>query len=317
MSSPRVSVCIITRNHERYIGDCLMSVVAQSEAVPLEILVGDDGSTDHTAEVVGAIAQRFPGLIQSFRNDPALGGCENLQFLLGKARAPYVAHLDGDDSWLPGKLARQVALLDQNPHLSACYTNALWVDDAGVAQGVFNNPQPREFGLDYLLADGNFLNHSSLLYRAEHKDVFRQWPVFLDYRIHLLLASKGTLGYLNELGVAYRRNSSTSTMAHQNELVRKAYWEALESVEPGATAAQVTLSAHADFLVWVLARSVRERTPQLIGQWWRVVAEAHQQELGRLARHALENALSTGARKALTQLGGLLGGTKMRVLYWR
>ncbi len=314
---PRVSVCVTTRNHERYIYDCLMSVVAQGETLPIELLVGDDGSTDGTGDIVRGLARRYPDFVHYYRHEAPLGACGNLQFVVRKATGPYIAHLDGDDYWLPGKLAKQVALMDENPGLSACYTNALCIDDQGVANGIFNNPQPEEFGLDYLLADGNFLNHSSLLYRSAAREVLLGWPTFLDYRTHLMLASKGNLGYVNQLGVAYRRHSNTSMLANQNDVVRKAYWEALESVPPERVAHAARLSASADFLGWVFARSVRERSPSVLQGWWKIVARAHERDRLRLASAAIANVLGTGARKGLSRVAGIVGGSRMPVLYWR
>ena len=49
----KVSVCVVAYNHGRYIGDCLASVVGQQVDADLEILVGDDCSTDETREIIG------------------------------------------------------------------------------------------------------------------------------------------------------------------------------------------------------------------------------------------------------------------------
>ena len=60
MTVPRVSVCVVAYNHERYIHDCIMTVLAQAHDVSLEVLIGDDQSTDQTEEIAGCWRQNFP-----------------------------------------------------------------------------------------------------------------------------------------------------------------------------------------------------------------------------------------------------------------
>ncbi len=111
MNLPRVSVCIATYNHERYIHDCIMSVVAQAHEIPIEILVGDDSSSDKTGEIVRRLADRLPDIVRYFRHAKKMGGVLNRQFLIGQTTGEYIAHLDGDDYWLPGKIAKQISLM--------------------------------------------------------------------------------------------------------------------------------------------------------------------------------------------------------------
>ena len=87
MSVPLVSVCILTCNHVRYIGDCIMSAVSQSSDVSLEILVGDDCSDDGTSDIVHSLVQQFPGLIHHVRHQTRDAG-KNYQFLIGLGPIP-------------------------------------------------------------------------------------------------------------------------------------------------------------------------------------------------------------------------------------
>ena len=138
-----------------------------------------------------ALAARFPDAVRYFRHENRLGPGGNYQFLIGQARGEYIAHLDGDDFWLPGKLAKQISVMDTDSGVSASYTNALCIDDDGVSIGIFNNPQPSEFGINYLFNRGNFLNHSSMLYRSSAKQDLIDWPPdFVDYKIHIMLARR-------------------------------------------------------------------------------------------------------------------------------
>src|SRR5437764_971025 len=118
---PIVSVCVTTYNHEAYIKDCLISVLSQEIDVPVEVLVGDDGSSDMTGRIVAEVMLSYPGNIQYFFHAENLGPSANYQFLINNATGSYIAHLDGDDHWLPGKLAAQLHLLALHPECSACF----------------------------------------------------------------------------------------------------------------------------------------------------------------------------------------------------
>ena len=119
-----VSVICITYNHEAYIGEALESFLAQKTDFAVEILVNDDASTDRTAEIVRAYAERFPDRIRAFlqtENQFSKGGNIENDILLPHARGKYVAFCEGDDYWSnPEKLQRQVDFLERHPDYSAC-----------------------------------------------------------------------------------------------------------------------------------------------------------------------------------------------------
>ncbi len=318
MNSPRVSVCIATYNHERYIRECVMSVLTQALEVPLEVLIGDDQSSDRTGEIVQDLVTRFPETVRYFRHENRLGGCRNYQFLLERAQGEYVAHLDGDDYWLPGKLAKQVSMMDRHSEISASYTNALCIDESGDAIAVFNNPQPSTFDYRYLLARGNFLNNSSMLYRSSAKQAICDWPTdFVDYRIHFMLGRAGNFGYINTLGVAYRVNSNESMILNHGERVRESYWQAISENSADGVNANLKLSACADFLRRLFFRSVRVRSLVLLRKWWPIVSAANNGKKGKLLLLTVLTILATGYREVVSRVGAYAGGSNLRVAYWR
>ena len=318
MTTPLVSVCVVTFNHARYIRACLMSVIAQSSDVTLEILVGDDLSEDGTSAIVAELAREYPHLIRHFRHAPRLGPAENYRFIICKARGALIAHLDGDDFWLPGKLAAQTALLVQHPECSAVYSNALAVRDDGTPLGLFNNPLPTRFDINDLLRRGSFLNHSSMLYRASLRENLLALPTpFLDYRVHLCHAQHGTIGYLNQALVGYRVNSSSSIIVHANELVRRLYWEALLDAPRGSVNADDLAGGMAAFARSVFFRSIRIKDVSLLRQWLPIVIAAS--PVGRMKMGILIFAaiLRVGIQEAVAALCARLGGNRLKILYRR
>lgn len=224
----KVSVCIVTFNHGQYIDDCLASAVGQQMDADLEILVGDDCSTDQTRKTVSEYAERYPGLIYPVFHQRNIGGTRNYQCLIGKASGSYIAHLDGDDYWLPGKLAEQISFLEKNQNCTAVYTNAIVISNFGELVARFNGVIPQQFDLNYLMGKGNFLNGSSIMYRANCKNPILQLQGdALDYQFHILLAGQGTLGYINRVLTAYRRRSTTSALSTNYGYVLELYWKAI------------------------------------------------------------------------------------------
>jgi glycosyltransferase involved in cell wall biosynthesis len=231
LNTPIVSVCIATYNQDCYIKNCIVSVLAQMPDVSIEILIGDDGSGSETPRIVENLMAIYPGVIRYYKHEKNLGPSANYQFLIKEARGCYLAHLDGDDFWLPGKLADQLKWLESHPASVACYTNAIVVNDAQELRGLFSSPMTDPIDFQFLLRKGNFLNHSSMLYRATQKKVILDFDgPFIDYRIHLNFARIGELGFINAAAVVYRLGSLHSMVRTTPGLVLNLYFDALVSV---------------------------------------------------------------------------------------
>ncbi len=118
-----VSVIVPAYNCAPYIAYALRSALDQDPA-PLEIIVADDGSTDETRQVVQSFGSpvRYHRL-EGSRNGAAVARNAAMQMSQGD----YIAFLDADDVWLPGKLAAQLRVLEANPEVSLCATDfGMW-----------------------------------------------------------------------------------------------------------------------------------------------------------------------------------------------
>lgn len=110
MAKLSISVLIDTYNHEHFIEKAINSVLEQDfPGAEREIIVVDDGSTDRTPEIV----QRFEPRLRYIRKE---NGGQASAFNVGipECRGQIIAFLDGDDYWLPGKLARVADVLEKN-----------------------------------------------------------------------------------------------------------------------------------------------------------------------------------------------------------
>ncbi len=125
---PRISVVIPTYNSSGTVWRAIESGLAQKLEDGLEIIVVDDCSTDETREVL----KHYDGRIRTvaMRSNRGVAAARNAG--LAAARGEYVAFLDADDEFLPGRLARSVAALDGARDTVLAYSDACLADDAGL-----------------------------------------------------------------------------------------------------------------------------------------------------------------------------------------
>jgi cellulose synthase/poly-beta-1,6-N-acetylglucosamine synthase-like glycosyltransferase len=71
--APKVSVCVVTYNQEKYIGQCLQSVVDQETDFDFEVLVADDCSTDGTRLILHEFANKYPGIVKPILSEVNVG----------------------------------------------------------------------------------------------------------------------------------------------------------------------------------------------------------------------------------------------------
>lgn len=140
---PLVSVVIPAHNAEWCVGDAVNSVLTQ-DFTDFELLVVNDGSTDGTAHVLSRYGDRIRVIGQPNRG---LSAARNTG--IAAARGKYVAFLDADDRWLPGKLSKQVALMEERPEIGFSSNCARLEDAHGQALGYWDCAQ----------WDGAFLAH--------------------------------------------------------------------------------------------------------------------------------------------------------------
>jgi len=114
--TPRVSVVIPFFNGERFLGQAVESVRAQTLS-DWELLLIDDGSRDGGTDLAQSLASEDPARIRYFRHEMHANRGVSASRNLGNlhARGEFIALLDADDIWYPTKLSEQVALLDACP----------------------------------------------------------------------------------------------------------------------------------------------------------------------------------------------------------
>lgn len=114
--TPLVSVFVITYNHEKYIGECLDSILAQKCDFEYEIIVGEDCSEDKTREISFDYQRRYPDKIRVIYSSKNVGLASNFRRVIRQVRGQYIAGCEGDDFWLTAdRLHEQVNVLNSRP----------------------------------------------------------------------------------------------------------------------------------------------------------------------------------------------------------
>ena len=118
---PKISVFIIVYNQESFINETIDSVLNQ-EYPNIEIVIGDDCSTDNTVQILQQYKLKYPDIIKLILSPKNEGITANCNKVLKECTGEYVALLGGDDYWLPTKLKKQIEWFNQNPEAVLCYT---------------------------------------------------------------------------------------------------------------------------------------------------------------------------------------------------
>ena len=123
MSTPRVSVIITSYNRAELLKEAIQSVIDQTYP-DFEVIVVDDGSHDHSLQVIEAFQQAFPDKIHSYTHEERSnkGIVPTYQLGIAKARGEFLAFLEHDDRWSPNYLASKVEILDSNPEVGVVFS---------------------------------------------------------------------------------------------------------------------------------------------------------------------------------------------------
>lgn len=207
----RVTVVLLTYNHEKTLARAIDSILEQKTAFDFEIHVLEDCSTDGTAEVCRAYQDRYPDRIRVFRNDRNVGPTRNFKQGIARVVSPYFAFLEGDDYWTdPGKLQIQIDAMERNPDCTLCAHNTEIRNVPTGETRLFVPADSRKNTGTYELADRFPIHTSSTVYRNCVDLTNIPEPLLIDTYLFFLYLTKGNMFYVdrtmsvyNETGTGY------------------------------------------------------------------------------------------------------------------
>ncbi len=213
-----VSVVIPAHNAKKFIGEAIDSVLQQDWPAD-EIIVVDDGSTDWDYSALEAVA---PNIRVSSQTNKGVSAARNRGCEL--ARGPYVAILDADDIWLPGKLKAQMHHLAANPAVDAVFASGLgWEPVPGgdhwVQPAVVPGATPSEAGAVRLyyrdfLYDIPIASSTMVIKKATWEAIggFNESKRYgEDQDFNLRLSYAHSVDLLKFVGMLYRKHGSNAT----------------------------------------------------------------------------------------------------------
>ena len=222
MAEPLVSIVLPCYNQVAFIDDAIRSAVEQDYG-NLEILCGDDGSTDGTVERIGEWAARYPDRFFPVLG-PHVGVTGNCNRIIQRVRGKYTFGLAGDDLYLPGKVRKQVDWFEEDERRVMC-GHAAEAFDGATGRTLYLTTDERRllrgYGAKRYLEDfGLFPDISTALRRSAYP------PFGYDERVGVVsvfklnidvLASGGEYGYVDGVLARYRVHPNSVTVRSRSE----------------------------------------------------------------------------------------------------
>lgn len=213
MSIP-VTIASITYNEEEYIEDALKSWLSQETDFQYEILVSDDGSTDHTCDIVRSYMEKFPNI--RLISTGHIGGAANFIRSLKESRGKYIALCEGDDYWIDNhKIQKQFDFLESHPDFSACFTNSYVLNTITGEKRIAKTRIWDEATTEGLLMhrdDDNVQmspgHTSTFFFRNQFIKSYPRWwarTKLGDFSIYMLMSRYGKAKFINDITSVYRR----------------------------------------------------------------------------------------------------------------
>jgi glycosyltransferase involved in cell wall biosynthesis len=218
-SKPLVSVRFMVYNNEPYIREAIEGILMQKTNFLVEIVVGDDFSTDNTLHIIKEYRDTNNVFINILQRDIGatywkerrrLGRLYNFTNILENCTGKYIALLDGDDYWTdPLKLQKQVDFLEGNPEYSLCFTRAKMLNKGKL------NLHPIPFNKTVFLGEDllktyNFICTATVVFKAEviKSNINIEKYPFGDLALHLKASKEGKINCLQDVTAIYRIHQS-------------------------------------------------------------------------------------------------------------
>ena len=198
----RLSVCVITYNHGEYIEQAITSILNQKVSFDYEIVVGEDCSTDSTADVLRRLEASNPGRLKVIYREHNIGAVKNVLGTVESCSGEYIAFLEGDDFWTStDKLELQVEFLDKHQEASFCFhrTRYLFTKEQSPEYVLPLTDPPMLSSFDFLLQGGNQVAVNSIVARRAYLTDLPLWIADLklgDWPLCIMLATRGRVGFV-------------------------------------------------------------------------------------------------------------------------
>lgn len=218
MSNITVSIFMLTYNQEAFIAQAIEGVLMQKTTFRIQLVIGEDCSTDATRHICESYAAKYGDLIKLLPSPISNQGLiANYMRTIAACNGTYIAICDGDDYWIDqNKLQKQVDFLNSNPDYSIVYT---------AVQRLYPNGKTKEYNYhvnenesDFnSLVFSNFIHSVTVLFKnlQNTKNPIPAWISkfsFGDWQTYLwILKDGGKIHFIEDITAVYRMNIGIST----------------------------------------------------------------------------------------------------------
>lgn len=209
MEKPLVSVCLITYNQEKFIRETLDGILMQKTDFHVEVVIGEDCSTDSTRLICDEYISKFPDKIRSLYHTKNVGMAQNWILTMKACKGKYIAICEGDDYWTdPLKLQKQADLMEAHPEYSMCAHNADILEYGNLKKLPPINSTELDIN-DIIQKDWGIMT-ASIMFRSDELAI-PEWYGEIkncDYALQLLMGTKGKMGILPDIMSVYRKHEA-------------------------------------------------------------------------------------------------------------
>ena len=282
--APLVSVVVTTYNHEPYLAEALDAIMAQRCNFGVEIILGEDCSSDNTLAICREYAEKYPENITLIASTENVGWRANYRRCVEAARGKYIAFCDGDDYWCDdNRLAEQVAIMEKHPKVGLCYTLAERGNERGELVGRFPIGKGHTT-LDAMLKDWCVENCTTLArrdlvleYYATAKPENRPEWLTEDLPMWLFVAAHSEVAYIERATAVHR--VFPDSVSHSTSLAKRlAFCDSSSNIKlwfderyNSSCQRKHLLRERMNTALWVYSRIGSVGT--FVKRWWREVKE--------------------------------------------
>ena len=225
----KISVAMVTYNHEKYIEKAVDSILMQEGNFELEVLIGNDKSPDKTTEILKKYEN--DSRVKIFNREKNMGATKNGLDILLKCNGDCIAILEGDDYWITkDKLSKQLEILENNENAVLCYTDSYTIDENNkiIGQKLVKRNCIENF--NSLMANRGEIPTGTIMFKNilkneknidNLKKLLTSSEMISDLSLFAALIKEGKFYRLNEFAGAYRYITNSTSYSSKNNLYKE------------------------------------------------------------------------------------------------
>ncbi|WP_086290428.1 glycosyltransferase family 2 protein [Campylobacter devanensis] len=262
MTSPILTIFLLTYNHEKTVRETFQSILMQKTKYPFIVKILEDCSTDNTLKICQEYTAQYPDLFKLIAQPVNTKG-QHMRWAMNKEiQTPYFTVIEGDDYWInENHIEKVISFMEENHDYNMYATNVLHKGE-NFQKSSFEcqNLSPTLFGHEISLEHYIYIQTAGRVYRNIFD--FNQFPsqtIEGDIYSYYLYLDKGKSFCDHEIDSVYRLSTTGAWNRLSPEEQRNSFYEIVY------TASNLLNCRHAKFLLKQLPKCIFKKLEKLIG----------------------------------------------------